>query len=421
MAELNEKQLMLLDSLVYLDCGFPEGMTVGQLVTQLQKPGALDQYKFGEGLTKEEAADMLKNIAADEALCGLTITNSVDGDIRAACFVDGAGDAVIAYRGTGPVYLEWDDDFQGGYLSDTDMQEQALDFARECAIQYDDITVTGHSKGGNMAQYVTVRMGDEIDRCVSFDGQGFSDEFLRKYEDEIEANQGKIRNVCSYNDYVNILLTSIAGETVYLATDNEWFPGGHYLYDLYTHSDNVLDENGEFVSSREQSGLLKTLAVVEEKAVQLLDTTSPFQEFLVYTLLGAVVGGLMGDDASLLGMLDAAADNFKDFLEHSITKWIRGKKDVSVSVTVDTPALRNYGSTMSAAARQMRDMRSRIRALQKKMATNIISGVTVGAPLQAVLLQLDSECTKLEKLAVVLDECADRYDTAETTAVNAAT
>lgn len=37
---------------------------------------------------------------------------------------------------------------------------------------YDSITVTGHSKGGNKAQYVTV-LSDKVDRCISMDGQGF--------------------------------------------------------------------------------------------------------------------------------------------------------------------------------------------------------------------------------------------------------
>ena len=40
-----------------------------------------------------------------------------------------------------------------------------------------NITVTGHFKGGNKAQYVTI-VTDRIGRCVSFDGQGFSKEFL---------------------------------------------------------------------------------------------------------------------------------------------------------------------------------------------------------------------------------------------------
>ncbi len=40
-------------------------------------------------------------------------------------------------------------------------------------------------------------MRDEIECCVSFEGQSFSDEFLKKYDNEIEANKHKIRSVCA--------------------------------------------------------------------------------------------------------------------------------------------------------------------------------------------------------------------------------
>ena len=53
--------------------------------------------------------------------------------------------------------------------------------------------MTGHSKGGNKAKYITL-MDDTVDHCVSFDGQGFSDEFMETYSDEIAARQHKIEN-----------------------------------------------------------------------------------------------------------------------------------------------------------------------------------------------------------------------------------
>ena len=42
---------------------------------------------------------------------------------------------------------------------------------------YTELTVTGHSKGANKAMYTTI-MCNNVTRCVSFDGQGFSKEFL---------------------------------------------------------------------------------------------------------------------------------------------------------------------------------------------------------------------------------------------------
>ena len=46
-----------------------------------------------------------------------------------------------------------------------------------------NIIVTGHSKGGNKAQYVTInsKYNDLIDKCFSFDGQGMSPEAIEAF------------------------------------------------------------------------------------------------------------------------------------------------------------------------------------------------------------------------------------------------
>ena len=421
MEELNESQLLLLNSLVYLDADFAPGFTVGEIVQNID----LDQIDYGGGLTREEAEELIQAIQNDPELASLEVSHYTDGEIRAACFVNPeTNEAVIAYRGTGPLYEAWDDNCQGGYLSDTDMQKQALAFAQECAQDYDNITVTGHSKGGNMAQYVTVLMGDKVDRCVSFDGQGFSDEFLTKYADEIEANRSKIRSVCSYNDYVNILLTPIAAEIVYLDTEESMFPGGHYPFDLYKNQNNKLDENGEYVTSRKQDPFLSGVKVVLNTLLGRLDDyglKNPIAEFLFYSAMGMIMGGLMGENVSLDKIVEEFLENLVDFAEYYIQQWISGKQDTSVHVAVNTDALRESSGTLSSAAREIASMRGRIKAIQQRMSSNIIAGAAVGLPLQTVLMRLDSECMKLRRLAAALDNSADQYDSAESRAESEAT
>ena len=408
MAELNEKQLMLLDTLIYLNCGFPEKMSLESIVNDIN----LDGLRYDEGLTRENVEELLETIKKDEELMSLTVAKSVEGELGAACFVNPEGEAVIIYRGTGPAYVEWDDDVQGGYLADTDIQKQALAFAQECAENYDNITVSGHSKGGNMAQYVTVVMGDEIDRCVSFDGQGFSDEFLKKYADEISANQSKIRNVCAYNDYVNVLLTSLAGETVYLDNEAEG-KGGHYLFSLYTNRNNQLNENGEFTTSREQASYIKTLNGIESVLVKLLDSKTPFSEFIIYTVIGSALGMMLGGDRNTVNIIKEIMDNLEDYNEYQIEKMLAGKKQIDIHVCVDTNALREFSGEMLSASGDIEELRARIQRLRKSMASNVISGISIGLPLQTVLMQLDSECDKLRKLAVVLNSSAEQYESAE--------
>ena len=134
-------------------------------------------------------------------------------------------EAIVAFRGTG--LDEWKDNFRGAVANSTDGQKKALYRYQEYhklldldEDYYSKITVTGHSKGGNKAKYITIK-DESVDRCVSFDGQGFSDAFISDINNnrqEIDRSQ-KIVNYNTDKDFVNILLNDI-GDTHYLQSKN---------------------------------------------------------------------------------------------------------------------------------------------------------------------------------------------------------
>ena len=95
----------------------------------------------------------------------------------------------------------------------TDQQVEALNWFNKVASKEKwntdtKITVSGHSKGGNKAQFVTMH-SDLIDDCYSFAGQGFSPEalhsFQNRYKEEFEKRRNRIYSFSSDNDYVNVL------------------------------------------------------------------------------------------------------------------------------------------------------------------------------------------------------------------------
>ena len=139
----------------------------------------------------DEWKAVLTAIKNDKLLMSLKITNVFDSDssadpnvpsagtnFRAACFSNDE-ETVIVFRGTHGVYT-WNDNGEGGYQADTASQQEALNYVNLLGANLTTsgkITVTGHSKGGNLAQYVTICAAYlVVDRCVSFDGQGFSNE-----------------------------------------------------------------------------------------------------------------------------------------------------------------------------------------------------------------------------------------------------
>ena len=127
---------------------------------------------------------------------------------------------------------EWLDNAEGLTNLSTLQQRDAAQYFDEMVERYgitgaDNVVVTGHSKGGNKAQYVTMesRHADLIDSCVALDGQGFSNEAVEKWEkypELYEARRQKIILVAGQNDFVHVLGNRIAAdENVYYVDYDE--------------------------------------------------------------------------------------------------------------------------------------------------------------------------------------------------------
>ncbi|MCR5646788.1 MAG: DUF2974 domain-containing protein, partial [Acholeplasmatales bacterium] len=125
-------------------------------------------------------------------------------------------EAIVAFRGTAT--NEWTDDFLGANQIDTLQQINCLEWYKlvynKLHLEKYHVTVIGHSKGGNKAKYITI-LNNTIDRCVAFDGQGFSDKFVEHYKKEITEREKYIENHNIDYDFVNILMNDIGTKYYY--------------------------------------------------------------------------------------------------------------------------------------------------------------------------------------------------------------
>lgn len=292
--ELNEEQLLLLNNLMYFSGSANTGMTVEEIAQEaiiVASNYDKDSLAFSGGYegSPEDMITIANAILADEELRNLVVTDSINTNgVRASCFSDGNGNATIATRGTGGTYEAWSDNFDGANQLSTPCQDEFLAFVQEQAQRYDDITVTGHSKGGNLAQYATILEGDSIDRCVSFDGQGFGDEFLDTYSAQIEEHAGKIKSISGDEDYVNILLNDLPGsEHVFLETTDGANP--HSSFALWEKNQGTLIA-GEYSELVEQSTTMKVLDKLADSAVDILNDCPKYLEAAVVNFLGSALG-----------------------------------------------------------------------------------------------------------------------------------
>ena len=129
-----------------------------------------------------------------------------------ACIVETSpGNAVVCFRGTEGLLdfgaLQNEYDMVGadlGLLNSVCTNQQAeverfLAANKDLLSKYDNITMTGHSLGGNLAEYATIMsykygLDKKIKQCASLDGPGFSDEFIKTNREHILAMSGVMKH-----------------------------------------------------------------------------------------------------------------------------------------------------------------------------------------------------------------------------------
>ena len=322
---MNERQLLLLSNYEYFNCSTNEGTIKENIESLKNADGSINrgllsaQDVIGPIISEDDAIDILKQIENDPELAELTMKRNIDrGGIRATLFTSmDDSNPTLVFRGTGGTYKAWEDNVLGEYKSDTKLQRLAADFVKyECA-EYSNITTTGHSKGSNLAQYVTVVCGSQIDRCVGYDGQGFGKSFREKHKAEIAVAKDKITSISAYNDFVNILLTPIAGKILYVNNQLCYNADMHSCYTIL--SNGKFDKNGNFkrISGAEpQIPALTMMKLAGDGLVHVLDALPNGGNEKASNVLAAWTAAALSSDQSEeyeSGKITEAISDFKKY------------------------------------------------------------------------------------------------------------
>lgn len=235
-SNLSIGEIVLINNLMYCnDLGSEDGTfaslmwenkTIGDYISSVLYNASKikDDKEYSSGVTGAEYKQIMWTIRGNEHLRNLFIRQvhqedaAAGGGLSAYLFDPSCNEAIVVFKGT-QGDAEWVDNVSGLYQVPTAFQENALKWFQ--SLNFDDcttITVTGHSKGGNKSKFITI-MDDRVDNCYAYDGQGFSDEFIKKYAANIVKNQDKIFNIIAQSDFVNILLNDVGKRQFYLGTN----------------------------------------------------------------------------------------------------------------------------------------------------------------------------------------------------------
>lgn len=424
MSEYSEKELLMLSNFVYLPCCLSNEKISDILDSFRAEDGSftaesVQKAGVGGGLTSEDICglfgEMDQEIAVNPAFGDLSAARRLnDGHVRALLYSDREDkNPVIAYRGTGGSKEAWTDNFEGGYENDTKCQKLAADFIRNDCAGYDKITVTGHSKGGNMSQYATIMCADKVEKCISFDGQGFCNDFINANSDKVAVAKGKIKSISAYNDYVNILLTSVAGEIVYV-NNGKSVAEAHSSFSLLR--ENAYDENGNFVSVKKQSEVSSLLKNVTDKMVKVIDGYDDKDKTLISTVAGSAISSAlcMEDSKEMAAPLGNVSGGV---LAAFVTKLASIHHQFE---EVNNPTIRNVffdengvkiasGQLMNHAD-SVRKIALRIAGINEDMSINIASKIYAQKRLEKIYSNLNRTGKNLESLSTTLDMILERYE-----------
>ena len=367
--------LALLNTYLYLDYQNEE-LNSGSIAEALEVMKEIKKFQPGEDLY-EEYTLLVQAVEKREGFGEIVLSNQsyvmgyakesnekigLDDDptrdfLSACTFTDPeSGEAYVVYRGTDAG--RWTDNGLGMVDASTNAQETALAYFDEVATQFtpeDTVFVTGHSKGGNNAQFVMLFSENNglIDTCVSMDGEGFSQAALDRLEEKYPGGYDhlleRMYGVHGENDPVNHFGFAVIPKenTFYVRTEVEPlnFAGFHDIKYYFARLD--AEGNTSYVPEMNTLGVDRGpvsdyFAVVSRQIMSLKPMELERSGRVIMTCLEKAFseGGAYIPEGSSQAEVDRLLMNLRDV----ISTVANGAPEVlhSLYVTKEGLALQNY-------------------------------------------------------------------------------
>lgn len=312
LGEANEAAVYNLYSYLAYKTAPADGLSLRLVVAELDAASKAQSDRKIRDLIR---LNILKNAIKEQPRLGESkignLTSSVRG-LTACTFTNTDGQIFVVFKGTGKG--EWIDNGEGlsgipeentyiAYGKDgrvvrgktvkkdyaSDQQVEALNWfnyisAKNGWDKNTAVILSGHSKGGNKAQFVALHT-DSAAKCFSFDGQGFSPEALTALKIRLgknfDARRQNIYSLSADNDYINVLGERLMPENqiYYFKSDI----GYHYL-------ESMLDSNGKIHPQCEQGELSRYMESVSERLMSLPPSVRRYATLGVMNILQKTLG-----------------------------------------------------------------------------------------------------------------------------------
>jgi len=225
----------------------------------------------------------------------------------------------VSFCGTRAEYAEWEDNAIGLSEGSSLAQRNAAAYFDLISSKFGNnanVIVSGHSKGGNKAMYVTMfsQNRDKIDQCYALDGQSFAknDVTKMKTHSDYDQQRSKIVLIAGENDYVSQLGERIISDEQIFYVRDSHRAGNEGLMDAFQndHSVQYMFFDSDLAYETKQGPLG---GVIRELYETLSDKLSEGEFHMVCRVLMNVMDGNLNKE-ELLIVIGIIAPHVSDVL-----------------------------------------------------------------------------------------------------------
>ena len=421
-------KMMIATQVAYLDGD--GGMSVGELINRI-----ITNYGSQEGSLKPQQEKQLETARYIQRLindsnydlhdCERWIIKEVYDDNTQSgfygCLIDTRdGEAILGFRGSesfddGQIVHDWiEADF--GLLNnpETKQQQLAAEFTQyindKYGSYYNNYNFTGHSLGGNLAEHATVTAPDgmPINRCVSYDGPGFSEEYIAAHGTQI----GRRNQYIDHYQYsvVGALLNPLPGTNYRTieATDPD-NKDGLDKYFWRHHTENIqFDKDGNV-----KDGDRDLLATIADPISKDIEHGAPAIVWMTFPQL-AMLWSLADAGYTLwLGLKDKVGNAFESIgkalqdLKKSFTNWYRSMFGVALTgeYEISVSSVNSLGGSLDDTAKKLKRISGEISDIAQNLRYNSLSGSYYKSKIRSLSSTVARDSTKATALADAARSC----------------
>ena len=382
----SDARMVIASKLAYINLYPSSTLSVGDQLNVLvdmyhvrgeKDPPELNQYQLNQYQNAKSALELIEKLGVKDCenwMIRDTLDDNDSSGFYGCMFDTGDGDAILGFRGseggiqksmTDPTaFRDWIEADLGLMNNpETTQQSRAREFTDYIYQKYGDqytYDFAGHSLGGNLASHATVSSpeGMRIHRCASYDGPGFSKEYLDAHEDAIQSRAGVIDHY--QGTIVGSLLTALPGSNYVsmVTTRTDGYFSQHELENIAAS----LDGNGQV-----QQTTMDGLAVAFKQMSLVFDQN----ELLYYCNVCPLIFSLL----TVTSIVSESIDGYS-YVINGIKQWYNNSTIPALTgeYTLNSTAVNDLSQDALKAARKLITIRDQIDGIANSLHFNSLAG-----------------------------------------------